>query len=187
MCFLNKVLSLAVSQPKISVYSCIFTSWIICTFEFQPFWQLTLPDWGYYQLPLTQAIIISGVLSINTYCGAYWMLHESKKIASISATISISLVILFSSLSIEKRGVRPEEENRVKDEAAARWRSFWCKARKRKNRRIKAGRQTTWVEPLDWYQPIETWNKRFSGSTKFGLKPDWEIIHLEYVTYKPAI
>ena len=27
--FLNKVLSLAVSQPKNSVYSCIFPSWVI--------------------------------------------------------------------------------------------------------------------------------------------------------------
>ena len=28
MCFLNKVLSLSVSQPKKSVYSCIYTSWV---------------------------------------------------------------------------------------------------------------------------------------------------------------
>ena len=31
MCFLNKVLSLALSQPKNSVHSCIFTSWLTPT------------------------------------------------------------------------------------------------------------------------------------------------------------
>ena len=44
MCFLNKVPSLAVSQPKNSIYSCIFTSWLQLNTFF--LFYLTHLPWG---------------------------------------------------------------------------------------------------------------------------------------------